>query len=526
MNIRQTPPKGSLKQRAARWLAAFAAIAALSPAHAEGNSLPNDPFVRKALATQNFEPGGEYHLFGKLRGPVSDRQNKTVIFPLSSQQYGGVKIEQAQIGGYVRYKAKFSGHTHDEHSPFSSHRSIPGKPHKHGNPLIGFTAYKITASGTELHPADAYDGPQGSGYPAPTGARDEYTYAVSGSAQRVEPVFKDDGRSMWQRIQDRPGNAADTAAKGLSEAWKTATTHNPELDRVGNGLEVVRAGFAGFGSLKDAGMELLGAGDIADLTEAGQSIAAVAALDALPVETLPKALDALDKGAAQWQDIKGAYEEAGKDWAAYKRENPNKAMAAEAAWGIAQDFFGKRVGGKRHADEGKRNTSDRAAHHQTGGQRTSGGNPALPNDPYHPSNVDSRVAAGNTRRYEYENSVPTSIGGQQIKMPDGSIRKMDVDLQPTLERIEKNKPNPELQDGKKFANDHDRSSQLPKYNNGQKITYHEWTVPTEGVRGRGTQRIVVGSDGSKYYTPNHYGEVKDNNGKVLGGKHRTWRKLK
>ena len=358
MNIRQTPPKGSLKQRAARWLAAFAAIAALSPAHGDGNSLPSDPFVRKALATQNFEPGGEYHLFGKLRGPVSDRQNKTVIFPLSSQQYGGVKIEQAQLGGYVRYKAKFSGHTHDEHSPFSSHRSIPGKPHKHGNPLIGFTAYKITASGTELHPADAYDGPQGSGYPAPTGARDEYTYAVSGSAQRVEPVFKDDGRSMWQRIQDRPGNAADTAAKGLSEAWKTATTHNPELDRVGNGLEVVRAGFAGFGSLKDAGMELLGAGDIADLTEAGQSIAAVAALDALPVETLPKALDALDKGAAQCQNIKGAYEEAGKDWAAYKRENPNKAMAAEAAWGMAQDFFGKRVGGKRHADEGKRRTND------------------------------------------------------------------------------------------------------------------------------------------------------------------------
>ncbi len=421
MNIRQTPPKGSLKQRAARWLAAFAAIAALSPAHAEGNSLPNDPFVRKALATQNFEPGGEYHLFGKLRGPVSDRQNKTVIFPLSSQQYGGVKIEQAQLGGYVRYKAKFSGHTHDEHSPFSSHRSIPGKPHKHGNPLIGFTAYKITASGTELHPADAYDGPQGSGYPAPTGARDEYTYAVSGSAQRVEPVFKDDGRSMWQRIQDRPGNAADTAAKGLSEAWKTATTHNPELDRVGNGLEVVRAGFASFGSLKDAGMELLGAGDIADLTEAGQSIAAVAALDALPVETLPKALDALDKGAAQWQNIKGAYEEAGKDWAAYKRENPNKAMAAEAAWGMAQDFFGKRVGGKRHADEGNRNTSDRAAQHQTGGQRTSGGNPALPNDPYHPSNVDSRITSNGSAHLSSENTEKKQRNKKAPELNSGEI---------------------------------------------------------------------------------------------------------
>ena len=176
---------------------------------------------------------------------------------------------------------------------------------------------------------------------------------------------------MWQRIQDRPGNAADTAAKGLSEAWKTATTHNPELDRIGNGLEVVRAGFAGFGSLKDAGMELLGAGDIADLTEAGQSIAAVAALDALPVETLPKALDALDKGAAQWQNIKGAYEEAGKDWEAYKRENPNKAMAAEAAWGVAQDFFGKRMKNKRNAAEtpdNRRTGSSKNEKHGDGGR--------------------------------------------------------------------------------------------------------------------------------------------------------------
>lgn len=446
MNIRQTPPKGSLKQRAARWLAAFAAIAALSPAHAEGNSLPSDPFVRKALATQNFEPGGEYHLFGKLRGPVSDRQNKTVIFPLSSQQYGGVKIEQAQLGGYVRYKAKFSGHTHDEHSPFSSHRSIPGKPHKHGNPLIGFTAYKITASGTELHPADAYDGPQGSGYPAPTGARDEYTYAVSGSAQRVEPVFKDDGRSMWQRIQDRPGNAADTAAKGLSEAWKTATTHNPELDRVGNGLEVVRAGFAGFGSLKDAGMELLGAGDIADLTEAGQSIAAVAALDALPVETLPKALDALDKGAAQWQNIKGAYEEAGKDWAAYKRENPNKAMAAEAAWGMAQDFFGKRVGGKRHADEGKRNQHDKQP----------------------PSNNASVDSSKNLEKPEFNTNRPSNFRKKTIKdawdnAEEGS--KPNTKKCPTCNKDVRGNPH---KDERRNTTDGWDVSHFPSWNNREK----------------------------------------------------------
>jgi len=220
------------------------------------------------------------------------------------------------------------------------------------------------------------------------------------------------------------GGIHDTVAQGFGDAFQAG------FHAGGIFCQSQQFAVGGFGSLKDAGMELLGAGDIADLTEAGQSIAAVAALDALPVETLPKALDALDKGAAQWQNIKGAYEEAGKDWAAYKRENPNKAMAAEAAWGMAQDFFGKRVGGKRHADEGNRNTSDRAAHHQTGGQRTSGGNPALPNDPYHPDKVENRKFEGR-RDFGLPTDNHSVVNGSSIKeithTPYSSIDLHDSD---------------------------------------------------------------------------------------------------
>lgn len=38
----------------------------------------------------------------------------------------------------------------------------------------------------------------------------------------------------------------------------------------------------------------------------------------------------------------------------------------------------------------------------------------------------------------------------------------------------------------------------------QGVQYREYVVPTSGLLGPGLQRIVVGSDGSWYYTPDHY----------------------
>lgn len=54
-------------------------------------------------------------------------------------------------------------------------------------------------------------------------------------------------------------------------------------------------------------------------------------------------------------------------------------------------------------------------------------------------------------------------------------------------------------DGTEFYNDPARQGYLP-----QGIQYKEYVVPTYGIRGPGPQRIVVGADGSWYYTPDHY----------------------
>ena len=54
-------------------------------------------------------------------------------------------------------------------------------------------------------------------------------------------------------------------------------------------------------------------------------------------------------------------------------------------------------------------------------------------------------------------------------------------------------------DGTIFKN---REGLLPKKPSGY---YREFTVPTPGVAGRGTQRVVVGRGGETFFTPNHYG---------------------
>lgn len=35
-------------------------------------------------------------------------------------------------------------------------------------------------------------------------------------------------------------------------------------------------------------------------------------------------------------------------------------------------------------------------------------------------------------------------------------------------------------------------------------TYHEYVVPSESIKGPGHLRIVVGKNGSWYYTPDHF----------------------
>ena len=315
--------------------AIFATLLATISPIIQANDLVNDPFIRQATSHKSFEPGGQYHLFGGARGSVADRDGKIIVLPTSTQNLGSLKMEQAIVSGNVSFKTKFSGHHHDEHAPFSDYNSV-SKSDTQGQALIGFTTYKLNVSGTKIHPADGYDGEQGSGYPEPTGARDEYYYGIGGSATRVSVDFND-SRPTDQRFLDRFSGAWNTATNGLSNAWNTATTHNPDLNRAGNAAEAIDAAMSGIGSLKDAGFEAIGAGDAYQGLSTLKAIAGMEALRSLPAEAQMQAVAGLTSGANAYDGAVASYD----DWAA---RNPNKAVVVGAVANVAEQAISR--GGK------------------------------------------------------------------------------------------------------------------------------------------------------------------------------------
>ncbi|NYJ75494.1 ribonuclease domain-containing protein [Allobranchiibius huperziae] len=68
----------------------------------------------------------------------------------------------------------------------------------------------------------------------------------------------------------------------------------------------------------------------------------------------------------------------------------------------------------------------------------------------------------------------------------------------TLSLVDKGGPYPYRQDGTVYQN---RNRDLPIQPRGY---YHEYTVVTPGSGDRGPRRIVVGRDGTAYYTADHY----------------------
>lgn len=68
----------------------------------------------------------------------------------------------------------------------------------------------------------------------------------------------------------------------------------------------------------------------------------------------------------------------------------------------------------------------------------------------------------------------------------------------TLQLIDAGGPFPYRRDGVVFGNYERR---LPVNTRGY---YHEYTVPTPGIKTRGARRIIAGDRGERYYTADHY----------------------
>ena len=95
---------------------------------------------------------------------------------------------------------------------------------------------------------------------------------------------------------------------------------------------------------------------------------------------------------------------------------------------------------------------------------------------------------------------PYVVKNVKIYDLDGRLAyRGDIDLKPTLKRIEQGIEDPHPNDGSVFGN---RERRLPRQSD--RNYYHEYVVRTKGIRGVGPQRLILGKQGEIYYTPDHY----------------------
>ncbi|EMT9664451.1 MafB family polymorphic toxin, partial [Neisseria gonorrhoeae] len=209
------------------------------------------------------EPGGKYHLFGNGRGSVKNRVcavqtfDATAVGPILP-----ITHERTGFEGVIGYETHFSGHGHEVHSPFDNHDSRSTSDFS-GGVDGGFTVYQLHRTGSEIHPEDGYDGPQGGGYPEPQGARDIYSYYVKGTSTKtkINTVPQAPFSDRW--LKENAGAASGFFSRA-DEAGKLIWENNPNQNWWGNRMDDVRGIVQGAVNPFLTGFQGLGVGAITD----------------------------------------------------------------------------------------------------------------------------------------------------------------------------------------------------------------------------------------------------------------------
>ncbi|EMU0408183.1 polymorphic toxin MafB class 3 [Neisseria gonorrhoeae] len=238
-----------------------AAISLLQIPISHANGL--DARLRDDMQAKHYEPGGKYHLFGNGRGSVKNRVcavqtfDATAVGPILP-----ITHERTGFEGIIGYETHFSGHGHEVHSPFDNHDSKSTSDFS-GSVDGGFTVYQLHRTGSEIHPADGYDGPQGGGYPEPQGARDIYSYHIKGTSTKtkINTVPQAPFSDRW--LKENAGAASGFFSRA-DEAGKLIWENNPDKNWWGNRMDDVRGIIQGAANPFLTGFQGLGVGAITD----------------------------------------------------------------------------------------------------------------------------------------------------------------------------------------------------------------------------------------------------------------------
>ncbi len=116
-----------------------------------------------------------------------------------------------------------------------------------------------------------------------------------------------------------------------------------------------------------------------------------------------------------------------------------------------------------------------------------------------PTSTESQDSRNESRSNRNESDPRTTIRNATIRDQDGDVVfRGDIDLAPTLKRIDSGERLRFSNDGSTFQN---REGRLPRQPPGY---YREWVHPTPKLSGPGPQRVVTGKEREAYCTPDHY----------------------
>ncbi|ENV5278364.1 polymorphic toxin MafB class 3, partial [Neisseria gonorrhoeae] len=153
-------------------------------------------------------------------------------------------------------------HGHEVHSPFDNHDSKSTSDFS-GGVDGGFTVYQLHRTGSEIHPADGYDGPQGGGYPEPQGARDIYSYHIKGTSTKtkINTVPQAPFSDRW--LKENAGAASGFLSRA-DEAGKLIWEDDPDKNWRANRMDDIRGIVQGAVNPFLTGFQGLGVGAITD----------------------------------------------------------------------------------------------------------------------------------------------------------------------------------------------------------------------------------------------------------------------
>ncbi|MHD0628087.1 MafB family polymorphic toxin, partial [Neisseria gonorrhoeae] len=127
----------------------------------------------------------------------------------------------------------------------------------------GFTVYQLHRTGSEIHPEDGYDGPQGGGYPEPQGARDIYSYHIKGTSTKtkINTVPQAPFSDRW--LKENAGAASGFLSRA-DEAGKLIWENDPDKNWRANRMDDIRGIVQGAVNPFLTGFQGLGVGAITD----------------------------------------------------------------------------------------------------------------------------------------------------------------------------------------------------------------------------------------------------------------------